>query len=67
MPAETAVTIPAEETDALPEPLVHAPPPTPFDKVVVAPTQSAVEEGEIADGVTFTVIDFIAEHPAAFV
>ena len=47
--------------------LVQVPPLTVFVRFTVAPIQRVVDNGEIADGVTLTVIASTAEHPAAFV
>jgi hypothetical protein len=67
VPAATPVTTPPA-TLAVPEALLlHVPPPVAFVKVVVLPTHTAADKGDIAAGVILTVTALIEEQPEAVV
>lgn len=69
LPAVTPVTVPETEPMVATEvlPLVHVPPLTELVSVVLPAIQMVVDMGEIAAGVTLTVMVFNAKQPAAFV
>ena len=67
MPTVTPVTTPPATVATPVELLLHTPPPTASVKVTVLPVQTDAEDGDTPAGVVFTVMIFVAEHPAAVV
>ena len=68
LPALTPVTVPVLLTVATAVlPLVHVPPPVALLKVVVAPSHTELDNGDIAAGVIVTVTSLVTEQPAPFV
>jgi hypothetical protein len=73
--AYVIIDVPATSPVAAPElepivatarfPLVHVPPDTEFDNVVVLPSHTVGDAGVIAAGVLLTVIAFVAKQPVA--